>query len=62
VVRVPQLASDENLLSGNTTILDSLPYFVLITINESSVDMSVPISQRELYSLLNDLGLGFPSS
>ena len=51
---IPKLASDEYLFTGYTTIFDPLSYFLLIPIDESSVNMPISIFQRECDCLSND--------
>ena len=44
-VRAAELCDDENLLSGNSRLSDSLPNFLVITIGHGRVNHSVTLLQ-----------------
>jgi hypothetical protein len=58
-VRVPQLAGDEDLFSWHSAVLNSLPDLTLVTVNQSGVDMAIPVlqSERDRRADLSWLGL-----
>ncbi len=41
MVRVPQLAGDEDVRSGDATVLDALPDLVLVHVDEGAIEVSV---------------------
>lgn len=54
VMCIPQLASDEYLFTEYATIFDPLSYFLLIPVNESSINVPISIFQCECDCLSND--------
>jgi len=49
-MRIPELAGNENFFTRHPTVFDTLPNFVFVAINQSSINVSVAILQGEGYS------------
>jgi len=49
LVRVPELASDEDLLSGNSTVLDALSDLVFVPIDPASGEQSSTMGLSSCY-------------
>jgi hypothetical protein len=46
-MRVPQLAGDEDLFSRHSAVFDPLPDLILVAVDQSGVDVTIPVLQSE---------------
>jgi hypothetical protein len=60
LMRVPHFTGDEDVLPGDSAVLDPLPDLVLVLVDQRAVEVSVPDLERVRDSVAHLPGLGLP--